>query len=112
MRLRRLVIAILPMLTGAVLLAGCGGDGEGADVDCGLQECTVTFDRGVDAQASVFGLDVKLVKVDGQDVTLDVGGNSVTVPAGGQSEGIAVREVTADTVVVVVSHNVAEQLAG
>jgi hypothetical protein len=87
------------------LLAGCG-DEEGSDVDCNLQECTVTFQRGVDASASVFGVEAKLVEVKDGMVTLDIGGNSVTVPVGGEAEGVQVREVTAENVVVVIPHGV------
>lgn len=96
----------MPLLLSAALLAGCGG-GEGTDVDCNLQECTVTFQRGVDASASVFGLEAKLTEVQDGVVTLDIGGNTVTVPAGGEAEGINVREVTDEHVVVVIPHNVA-----
>lgn len=96
----------LPLLLSAALLAGCG-DGEGTDVSCNLQECTVTFQRGVDASASVFGLEAKLVEVRDGMVTLDIGGNTVTAPAGGEAEGVSVREVTDQHVVVVIPHGIA-----
>jgi hypothetical protein len=88
---------------GTALLAGCG-DG-GSDVDCNLNACTVTLDRGVDAQASILGVDVKLVGVESSQVTLDVEGNQVTVPVGDNSGtdvagvNVAVESVTADKVV-------------
>ncbi|MFC7245652.1 hypothetical protein ACFQO7_24525 [Catellatospora aurea] len=97
----------LPLLLSTALLAGCGGDGEGTDVDCSLQECVVTFQRGVDASASVFGLKAELVEVKDGMVTVDIGGNQVTVPASGQSEGVSVREVTDEKVVIVVPYTIA-----
>lgn len=96
----------LPLLLSTALLAGCS-DGKGTDVDCNLQECVVTFERGVDASASVFGLEAKLVEVKDGTVTVDIGGNEITVPASGQSEGVQVREITDAKVVVVVPHNIA-----
>lgn len=95
----------LPLLLSTALLAGCS-DGEGTDVDCNLQECVVTFQRGVEASASVFGLEAKLVEVKEGLVTLDIGGNQITVPASGQSEGVQVREVTDEKVTVVVPYTI------
>jgi len=94
------------VLLSAALLAGCS-DGEGTDVNCNLQECTVTFQRGVDASASVFGVEAKLISVQDDMVTLDIGGNTVTVPVGGEAEGVTVREVTSENVVVVIPHGAA-----
>ena len=96
----------LPLLLAVALLAGCS-DGKGADVSCDLQECTVNFQRGVEASAKVFGLEAKLVAVKDGMVTLDIGGNRITVPANGESEGVHVREVTDSNVVVVIPHNIA-----
>src|SRR5215211_2802157 len=44
---------------GLAVLAGCGS--EGVDTSCSLSSCTLTFDRGVSANASVLGMDVKLI---------------------------------------------------
>ena len=93
----------MPLLLSVGLLAGCS-DSDGTDVDCNLQECTVTFQRGVDASASVFGLEAKLVEVKDGTVTIDIGGNTVTAPVGGEAEGVEVREVTDEHVVVVIPH--------
>jgi hypothetical protein len=100
---RRIVTIILFALLGAGLLAGCSGDG--ADVSCNLNSCTVTMDRSADAEASVFGVDVKLVGVANDAVSLDVGGNRVSVPVGGNGSAevggltVSVQEVTGDQVV-------------
>jgi hypothetical protein len=80
---------------------------ENADVSCNLNECTATFNRGVDAKASVLGIEVKLVNVDNGTVTLDVEGNQVKVPVDGEAEAegldIEVQEVTKDKVVLRIS---------
>lgn len=101
-RLRRFSLALASLVLSAGLLAGCGGNG----VNCGLEFCTVKIDRGVDASTNVLGVDVKLVNVKGTAVTLDIGGNTFTVPVGGESEGVRVKEVTADQVVVEISTGV------
>ncbi|MBX6749384.1 MAG: hypothetical protein IRY85_06850 [Micromonosporaceae bacterium] len=93
----------MPLVLSAALLAGCG-DGDGVDVACGLQECTVTFPRGVEASASVLGVEAKLVSVQDGWVTLEIGGTTVTVPVGGEAEGVQVREVTSEKVVVAIPH--------
>jgi hypothetical protein len=91
---------------GLVLLAGCGS--EGADTDCGLDACTVTFDRGVDANASVLGVDAKLVGVDGDKVTVEVAGESLSLTVGEQGTevgglNVAVQSVTDSEVVIKIS---------
>ena len=98
---------VLAAALGLGVLTGCGG--EGTDVSCNLDNCTVTMDRGVNAQASVLGVDVKLVGVAAGQVTLDVEGNQVTVPTGGTGGtevaglSITVQEVTDDKVVLQIS---------
>ncbi|TMQ84149.1 hypothetical protein ETD83_40935 [Actinomadura soli] len=101
-------LAVLPFLLlplGAA--AACSGEGTNATTDCGVNSCTVTFDRGVDASASILGIKAELVKVEGQLVTLKIAGQTVTVPAGEgeQAEGfdVSVQSVTKDKVVVKIS---------
>ncbi|MFD0687083.1 hypothetical protein [Actinomadura fibrosa] len=101
-------LAVLPLLLlplGAV--AACGG--ENSKTDCGVNSCTVTFDRGVDANASILGVKAELVGVQGQNVTLKVAGQTVTVPVGDneQADGfnVSVQSVTKDNVVVKISNN-------
>jgi hypothetical protein len=106
-RRRIAALALSALLAGAGVLAGCSS--EGADVSCNLNQCTVTMDRGVDAQASVLGVDISLKGVANDQVTLDVEGNSVSVPinaTGGTEVGglsITVQEVTGDKVVLQVT---------
>ncbi|UAK35687.1 hypothetical protein K8O92_13955 [Nocardia asteroides] len=84
--------------------AACTAEGPGTKTDCTVTGCTVTFDRGVDAKASILGIETRLVAVNGNLVTLSVGGQEVTVPAGetqsADGRTITVQEVTGDKVVV------------
>lgn len=101
---RRLIALPLFALFTVLATAACTIEGAGTKTECNVNDCTVTFDRGVDAKASVLGVDAELVAVEGDVVTLRVGGQEVTVPVQGtqESEGrtITVREVTDDKVVV------------
>jgi len=94
----------LATLVGALALSGCSGSGTvGANgstatvsatasgsstgdssVDCDLSGCTVTLQRGVDAGVSVLGLEMRLTGVTGDQATLQVGSQKVTVPLNGQ----------------------------
>lgn len=101
-------LAVLPLVLlplGAA--AACGG--ENSKTDCSSNSCTITFDRGVDANASILGVKAELVAANDRQVTLKVAGQQVTVPVGDneQSEGfdISVRSVTKDQVVVKISNN-------
>ncbi|WP_460806513.1 hypothetical protein [Micromonospora zhanjiangensis] len=69
------VVAALALA--ATVLAGCSG--EGASTDCGLDACKVTFDRNLDASASVLGVDAKLVGADANGVTVEVAGEQLTL---------------------------------
>jgi hypothetical protein len=86
--------------------AGCGG-GEGSETNCSINSCTITFNRGVDASASILGIRAELVDVKNNQVTLNVGGQTVTVPVNGeqQAEGfrVEVQSVTDENVVVKIS---------
>ena len=97
---RRLAAVAAIAVLGVGPLAACSSD----NVECTLNSCTVTFDRGATAESEVLGVDVKLVGVEGNNVKLEIAGTQVTVPVDGtiQAEGfnIGVQEVTADKVVV------------
>lgn len=101
-------LAVLPfVLLPLGAAAACGG--ENSKTSCDVNSCTVTFDRGVEASASILGVKAELVRVQGEMVTLKIGGQTVTVPAGDgqQAEGfdVSVRSVTKDQVVVKISNN-------
>jgi hypothetical protein len=70
---------------GVAVLAGCSND----NVDCGLNQCTVTLDNSVDASASVLGVEAKVVGVDGDKVTLEVAGEQVSLTVGQQATQVA-----------------------
>ncbi|MER7544185.1 hypothetical protein ABTW95_14370 [Spirillospora sp. NPDC127506] len=102
-KLAVLPFALLPL--GA--LAACGG--ENSRTSCDVDSCTITFDRGVDASASILGVKAELVKVQGDLVTLKIAGQQVTVPVGDgeqEAEGfnVSVQSVTEDNVVVKISN--------
>ncbi|HZM75723.1 MAG TPA: hypothetical protein VFC19_08340 [Candidatus Limnocylindrales bacterium] len=79
------------------LLTACGG-GEGTDVDCNLDRCTVTFDRGADAKASVLGVEAKLVSVEGDKATVEVAGERLTLTVGQPATEAEGLQVTLDSV--------------
>jgi hypothetical protein len=100
-------LALLPLLLLPLgTLAACSS--EGAETDCTINACTVTFNRGVDARASILGVEAELVSVQGQNVTMKIAGQQITVPVGEgeQAEGfnVAVQSVTQDNVVVKISN--------
>ncbi|MFV2177831.1 hypothetical protein ACFHW2_26905 [Actinomadura sp. LOL_016] len=109
--LARRKLAILPLVLlplGAV--AACGGTN--SETDCSVNSCTVTFDRGVEASASILGVEAELVSVQGETVTLAIEGNDITVPVGDGEQGeeaegfdVSVTSVTQEQVVVKISAN-------
>lgn len=105
--LRRLVAVSLFALVTPLGVAACTTEGPGTKTDCTVSGCTVTFARGVDARASIVGIEAKLIAVNGNLVTLSVGGQEVTVPVGetqtADGSTVTVQEVTDDKVVVKIS---------
>lgn len=93
---RRIAGLAAGLALGATLLAGCSS--EGADTDCGIDQCTVTFDRGVEANASIFGVDAKLVKAEGDQVTIDVAGEQLTLTTGQQAAEVGGMAVTVQSI--------------
>lgn len=78
------------------LLAGCSS--EGASTDCGIDQCTVTFDRGVEANASILGVDAKLIKAEGEQVTVEVAGEQLTLTVGQQATEVGGMAVTLQSI--------------
>jgi len=97
-------------LVASLGVTACTVEGQGSTAECHVDGCTITFTRGVDAKASVLGVDVELVSVDGNMVTLGIAGKNVLVPMGETqaAEGfdVAVTEVTDQQVVVRISTGV------
>lgn len=90
----RLAAALASATLGVALLAGCGGD----NVDCGLDQCTVTIDRQTNASASVLGVEAKFVSADANTVTLDVAGERIQLTKGQQGVEVAGLQVSLDSV--------------
>ncbi|MBB5912656.1 hypothetical protein BJY24_001523 [Nocardia transvalensis] len=104
MFVRRLLAISLFALVTPLAVAACTAEGAGTKSECAVSGCTVTFDRGVNAKASILGVEAELLAVEGDTVTLKVAGQQVDVPVGQTqpSDGlsITVQEVTQDKVVV------------
>jgi hypothetical protein len=94
--IRRTAGLVAGLALASAVLTGCSS--EGADTDCGIDQCTVTFDRGVDAKASILGIDAKLVAVDGDKVTVEVAGEQLTLTTGQQASEVGGMLVTVESV--------------
>ncbi|WJK44074.1 hypothetical protein O7608_23410 [Solwaraspora sp. WMMA2056] len=95
-RAGRLAASFAGLMLGAAVLAGCSS--EGASTDCGLDACTVTFDRGVEASASFLGIEAKLIGAEGDRVTVEVAGEQVTLTTGQQATEVGGMAVTLEQV--------------
>jgi uncharacterized lipoprotein YajG len=99
-----LLAPALALAVGFAALTGCGGSG---NTSCSTDGCTVTFPRSGSAEVSVLGVTAKLVRVDADIAQVEVAGQTVMVPVGGQTEvaGLVVRvdQITDTQVVVRVS---------
>lgn len=92
------------VLTALVLTLGTACGGGSSQTDCGLDGCTVSFPRSGDAAVSVLGVSAKLLGVEGGTAELEVAGQRISVPVGGETQAagltVAVEQVT-DTEVIV-----------
>ena len=99
LRLRRAALAAVLVL---VTVAGCGGSG--SNTECSIGGCTIAFPRSGEASVSVLGVSARLLGVQEGQAMLEVAGQTVSVPVGGETQAqgftIAVESVT-DTEVVV-----------
>ncbi|MBM0229804.1 MULTISPECIES: hypothetical protein [Micromonospora] len=93
---RRAAGLLAGLALGVALLAGCSS--EGASTDCGLDACTVTFDRGVDASATIFGVEAKLIGAQGDQVTVEVAGEQLSLTVGQQATEAGGFAVSLDSV--------------
>lgn len=101
--LRRSTAALLALLV--LTLGGATAcSSQDSQPDCSLSGCTVTFQRTGSTEASILGVKAKLIGVEGSNATLEVAGQTVTVPVGGEAAAdgftVGVEQVT-DTEVVV-----------
>lgn len=103
-------------LSGLLGVAGCGtgqsaggrSGSTGTGVDCSVTACTVTFQRGPTASVSILGVQAELVSVQDNQVTLRVGGQTISLPSDGTEQAadglkLAVTSVTKVKVVVKIS---------
>ncbi|WFE39600.1 hypothetical protein [Micromonospora sp. WMMD998] len=93
---RRAAGMLAGLALGAALLAGCSSNG--ADTDCGLDACTITFDRGVEASATILGVEAKLVGAQGDQVTVEVAGEQLSLTVGQQATEVGGLQVSLDGV--------------
>lgn len=88
------------------LSVGCGG--AGSRTNCGIDGCTITFPRSGAAAVSVLGVSARLVGVEQGQALLEVAGQSISVPVGGETQAqgftVAVESVTDSEVIVRVSN--------
>jgi hypothetical protein len=95
-------MSLLSVVAAVVLVAGCGG--QGSQTDCGLDGCTIKFPRSGQAAVSVLGIEARLVGVQDGSAQLEVAGQTVTVPVGGEAQAdgftVGVESVTESDVVV------------
>ena len=90
----RLAAAAASAALSLALLTGCGND----DVSCGLNQCTVSIDRSVDASVNVLGVEAKFVSADADTVTLDVAGEQIQLTKGQQAVDVAGLQVTLNAI--------------
>ncbi|GAB3141198.1 hypothetical protein GCM10027290_13400 [Micromonospora sonneratiae] len=106
--LRRTAGLVAGLALGVAVLAGCSSDG--ASTDCGIDACTVTFSQGVEASASVLGVEAKLVGVQDDKATIEIAGERLTLTVGQQGTEVGglmvtLESVTNDQAVVRISRN-------
>jgi hypothetical protein len=90
----RLAALFASAALGTALLTGCSSD----NVDCGLDACTVTIDRTVNASASVLGVEAKFLSADANTVTLEVAGEQIQLTKGQQAVDVGGLQVSLDSV--------------
>lgn len=104
MRYRRLIALSAFAVLAPLGATACTAEGPGSKTECQVSGCTITFDRGVNAKASVLGVDAELVAVNGNTATLRVAGQEVSVPVGetqpADGMNVTVQEITTEKVVV------------
>jgi len=79
---------------GVSVLTGCSSD----NVDCGLDSCTVTIEREVNASANVLGVEAKFVSADANTATLDIAGEQIQLTKGQQAVQVGGLQVSLDSI--------------
>ena len=91
---KRLAALLVSATLGLGLLAGCSSD----NVDCGLDQCTVTIQREVNASASFLGVEAKFVKADANTATVEIAGEQIQLTKGQQAIEVGGLLVSLDSV--------------
>jgi hypothetical protein len=91
---RRFAAVLTSAALGLAVLSGCSSD----NVNCSLDECTVTLDRSVNASASVLGVEAKFVSADDSTVTLEVAGEQIQLTKGQQAVDVGGLLVSLDSI--------------
>ncbi|WP_025618503.1 hypothetical protein [Salinispora cortesiana] len=94
---RRAAGLLVGLALGAAVLAGCGSS-DGVSTDCGLDGCMVTFDREANAEASILGVQAKLIGAQDDQVTVEVAGEQLTLTTGQPAAEVGGLSVTLDNV--------------
>ena len=90
----RLAALFASAALGLAVLSGCSSD----NVNCGLDACTVTLDRTVNASASVLGVEAKFISADANTVTLEVAGEQIQLTKGQQAVDVGGLQVSLDSI--------------
>jgi hypothetical protein len=80
---RRALTAALTVVALTVGAAGCASGGNATQ--CGIDGCTITFPRTGDTSVSVLGVEARLVGVQDGAANIEVAGQRITVPVGGEA---------------------------
>ncbi|GAA2538582.1 hypothetical protein GCM10010435_02280 [Winogradskya consettensis] len=91
---RRSAALFTAAILGLGLLTGCSSD----NVSCGLDQCTVTIDRTVNASANVLGVEAKFLSADQNTVTMEIAGEQIQLTKGQQAVEVAGLQVTLDSI--------------
>ena len=94
MHRRRLAAALASATLGLALLTGCSND----DVDCSLDQCTVSIARETNASVSVLGVEAKFISADESTATLEVAGEKISLTKGQQAVDVGGLLVSLDSV--------------
>jgi hypothetical protein len=101
---KRLAAVLASTVLGLALLSGCSSD----NVDCGLDQCTVTLQKEVNASASFLGVEAKFLSADENTATIEVAGEQIQLTKGQQAIEVggllvSLDSITGDTVGIQVS---------
>jgi len=92
--LKQKAAALISAALLGLVLTGCSSD----NVDCGLDSCTVTIQRDVNASVNVLGVEAKFVSADANTATLEVAGEQIQLTKGQQAVQVGGLQVSLDSI--------------